>query len=631
MDKPGDDKLSGPADIKIVRRNAVILPDGIRNDPLGSGFITALLGEGGMANVYEIWNLQLEVHRAVKLLHPNSTLDSKQRFQTEVKITAKLHHPNIVEIHGVGEWNDLPFIEMEFLRGYTLDTLIQQRGALPLTVCVALAIMVTRALHYAHNQEYIIYGKLYHGVIHRDLKPSNIMVTDEGTVKLMDFGIARPTDASIHTTDGSVLGTMQYLSPEQLEGKDTDIRTDIYSLGATIYEMLTGSRAFPEKNISRLMMLKLRNEYRSLDAFDLRIPGALKRLVHRCLAHSPAKRITDAGALLRELEKVHSHLTDELPEDTIRGFMDSGQAVRYVSLSKRRKVLRWMGGVFAGIAVIGATLVLTITYERGKMVPDKNPISPREARGESRSVTLPQQKPSLETRPREEKTKNVSNSRVEAEVSGPTVQPRVRKSTTRPTAEEENAPEKKKTFIDKLIAEHGTSNLLEIMRAEYAVGNYDRAIEVYGRMEPSAISNSQALMLYTRALRSAGHTQVLDKVLATETVHDGEYFILKAHRAVESGNPSAAEQFVEKAVEAPTRYIDPSKIRIEALYIRARCATAVFERNPTHENHHQALENWYSLRSALKDRPDHSYNVEAISRVQRMHQTLIAKSPEESE
>ncbi len=633
MDKPGDDKLSGPADIKIVRRNAVILPDGIRNDPLGSGFITALLGEGGMANVYEIWNPQLEVHRAVKLLHPNSTLDSKQRFQTEIKITAKLHHPNIVEIHGVGEWNDLPFIEMEFLRGYTLDTLIQQRGALPLPVCVALAIMVTRALHYAHNQEYIIYGKQYHGVIHRDLKPSNVIVTDEGIVKLMDFGIARPTDASIHTTDGSVLGTMQYLSPEQLEGKDTDIRTDIYSLGATIYEMLTGSRAFPEKNLSKLMVLKLRNEYRSLDAFDLKIPGALKRLVHRCMAHSPEKRITDAGALLRELEKVHSHLTDELPEVTIRGFMDSGPAVRYVSLSERRKFFRYVGGVLASIAVIGATLVLTITYERGKIAPDENPVSPREAKGVSQSVALPQQKPPLETQHREEKTKNVSDSQVEAEESGPTVQPRVKKKTrTRmTTAVEENAPVKKKTLIDKLIAEHGTSNLLEIMRAEYAVGNYDRAIEVYERMEPTTTSSPPALMLYTRALRSAGHTQKLDKVLATETVHDGEYFILKAHRAVESGNPSAAVQLVEKAVEAPTRYIDPTKIRIEALYIRARCATAVFERNPTHENHHHALENWYSLRSALKDRPDHSYNVEAISIVQRMHQTLIAKGPGESE
>ncbi len=635
MDKPGDTRPSGLADFKIVRRNAVILPDGTRNDPLGSGHITALLGEGGMANVYEIWNPQLEVHRAVKLLHPNSTVDSKQRFQTEIKITAKLHHPNIVEIHGVGEWNGLPYIEMEFLRGCTLDSLIQQRGALPLHVCVAFAIMVTRALHYAHNQEYVIYGKQYHGVIHRDLKPSNIMVTDEGIVKLMDFGIARPTDASIHTTDGSILGTMQYLSPEQLEGKETDVRTDIYSLGATVYEMLTGTRAFPEKNLSKLMVLKLRNEYRSLDEFQLRIPGSLKRLVHRCMIHSAAKRVSDAGAMLRELEKVYSHLTDELPEDSIRHFMHSGRAVRHVSLSKRKRLMRWAGAVLAGICTLGATLVLTITYEQGKPAPVTKSASPPLVEN-----TVSTDAPSSRKSPaRAISPKEVSEStpiaHVEPEKPRPVPKPRVKKpqepaNKAEPVVEKK-ASEKKKTLIDGLIAEHGTDNLLEIMRAEYAVGNYEDALTVYRHMEQTAASSPQALIQYVRILRSAGRTKELDKAFREETVRDGEFFILKAHRAVEQGNPLAAEQFVKKAVEAPTRFTDPSSIRIEALYIRARCATAVFNRDPTHENHHQALESWYTLRSALKDRQDHSYNQEAIAQMQKMHQTLAAMEPEEEE
>lgn len=246
---------------------------------MGSGVITGILGVGGMANVYEIWNAQLEVGRAVKLLHPNYTEDTRQRFQTEIKITAKLHHPNIIEIHAVGQWNSLPFIEMERIDGETLEKILADRGALPLEVCTSVALLIGSALQYAHNQEYVIYGHQYHGVIHRDLKPSNIMVPANGVVKLMDFGIARPTDASIHTTDGAILGTMQYLSPEQLEGKEADIRTDIYALGTVLYEMVTGVKAFPEHNVSKLMLSKIKNDYKSIDQYMLKIPPRLRRVI----------------------------------------------------------------------------------------------------------------------------------------------------------------------------------------------------------------------------------------------------------------------------------------------------------------------------------------------------------------
>jgi serine/threonine protein kinase len=142
-------------------RNRVILPDGTQNEPLGSGIITGVLGVGGMANVYEIWNSKLELNRAVKLLHPNCTEETIQRFDTEIKITAKLHHPNIIEIHAVGCWNDLPYIEMERIDGKTIEALISERGAFPPEVCTAIGVMIGRALRYAHNQEYVIYGKTY--------------------------------------------------------------------------------------------------------------------------------------------------------------------------------------------------------------------------------------------------------------------------------------------------------------------------------------------------------------------------------------------------------------------------------------------------------------------------------------
>ena len=188
-----------------------MLPSGKEPIPLGSGIIVGLLGTGGMARVYKIWNEKLEVPRAVKILIPTQQKDLKNRFETEVKITAKLHHPNIVEIYSVGEWNGLPFLEMELIEGDSIETIIARYGKLPFSVCCAIAIFVARALVYAHGQEFLLYGKNYHGVIHRDLKPANVMISKNGEVKLMDFGIARPTEASLHTVEGNIVGTMQYL------------------------------------------------------------------------------------------------------------------------------------------------------------------------------------------------------------------------------------------------------------------------------------------------------------------------------------------------------------------------------------------------------------------------------------
>ena len=345
----------GAFSFKKVPR-VIILPDGTKPLQLGSGTITSLLGTGGMANVYEIWNPQLEMKRAVKLLHPNYTIESKQRFEMEIKITAKLDHPNIVEIHAVGEWSGLPFIEMEIIDGYTLEKLISDRGSLPFEVCTTIGIMMCRALRYAHSHEYALYGENYHGIIHRDLKPNNIMVSHSGNVKLMDFGIARPIDASIHTTDNSsVLGTMQYLSPEQLEGKKSDIRTDLYSLGAILYELVTGVKAFPESNISRLMLSKIRNEYKPLDSFVLKIPARLKRVIQKCLNREREKRPQNAALLLVELTKILKSLTALSPEAVMQNYMNVECLDKKIIHEKRRFMPR---PLVTGLAAATAAVVL---------------------------------------------------------------------------------------------------------------------------------------------------------------------------------------------------------------------------------------------------------------------------------
>ncbi|MGA2507183.1 MAG: serine/threonine-protein kinase, partial [Chitinispirillaceae bacterium] len=290
-----------------------MLPSGKEPIPLGSGIIVGLLGTGGMARVYKIWNEKLEVPRAVKILIPTQQKDLKNRFETEVKITAKLHHPNIVEIYSVGEWNGLPFLEMELIEGDSIETIIARYGKLPFSVCCAIAIFVARALVYAHGQEFLLYGKNYHGVIHRDLKPANVMISKNGEVKLMDFGIARPTEASLHTVEGNIVGTMQYLSPEQIDGIAIDGRTDVYSFGAILYEMLTGTKTFPQETITNLMKKKIVNEYRKFSEFDFPISPALAKITQKCLQSSKETRFSSASELLKELEATHPTLTDDDP------------------------------------------------------------------------------------------------------------------------------------------------------------------------------------------------------------------------------------------------------------------------------------------------------------------------------
>ena len=184
----------------------------------------------------------------------------------------------------------LPYIEMELIDGITLEKLIAESGSLPPEVCTSIGIMVGRALNYAHNQSYILYGKRYQGVIHRDLKPGNIMVAKDGIAKLMDFGIAKPMTASIHTIEGMVMGTMQYLAPEQLDGKEVDVRADLYSLGTVLYEMLTGVRAFPEQKLGKLVTDKLSNNYTPLTEFSSQVPAIA------CRPHSPLHQVRKGKA-----------------------------------------------------------------------------------------------------------------------------------------------------------------------------------------------------------------------------------------------------------------------------------------------------------------------------------------------
>ncbi|MBD3317833.1 MAG: protein kinase, partial [Chitinivibrionales bacterium] len=295
---------------------------------LASGTIVDVVGEGGMARVYRIWNERLEVFRAVKVLLPNMDSETRGRFETEGKITAKLHHPNILEIHGVGDWQGLPYLEMEYIHGETLADTIRRHGPLPSAVCSAIAVLTARALDHAHNQEIMIYGSVYRGIIHRDLKPQNIMISSKGVLKLMDFGIARPSEVSIHTATGKMVGTLVYLSPEQLDSDRIDARTDIYSFGVILYELLAGESPFPQKSLAALVQAKGENVYKPLRQYRHPFHEKLAELCKACMAKNPEKRIGTAAELVSSLENIHRSITRLRPEQALQSFIENPKEFR---------------------------------------------------------------------------------------------------------------------------------------------------------------------------------------------------------------------------------------------------------------------------------------------------------------
>ncbi len=226
-------------------------------DKIGPNKIQTLIGEGGSAQVFKVWHEGLEVIRAVKALKKYTSNEARERFFTEAKILADIHHPNIIEIHNIGYIDQqIPFIEMEYIEGASIKTMLSQSQRLPVPVSLAIAFFLCQALHYAHTKDYTLYGKVYRGLIHRDIKPENIFVSKDGIVKLMDFGIARPSEVSLHTVGAKIMGTLVYLSPEQLRGSSIDHRSDIFSLGTVLYEMISGKRAFPQKTLTEIVQKK---------------------------------------------------------------------------------------------------------------------------------------------------------------------------------------------------------------------------------------------------------------------------------------------------------------------------------------------------------------------------------------
>jgi eukaryotic-like serine/threonine-protein kinase len=284
---------------------------------LGHYRIDSKLGEGGMGVVYRAFDSHLDRAVAIKVLRPDATAspDRKRRFVQEAKSASALNHPNIIHIYDI-DTADLPdgptaFIAMEFVPGKTLDQWICKNG-LSLKDALKYAIQIADALTRAHAA----------GIVHRDLKPANIIVAGDGRVKLLDFGLAKLTEkvegdpegatATItaqenpQTEEGAIVGTVAYMSPEQAEGRKVDGRSDIFSFGSVLYEMVTGRRAFEGANRISTLAAILHKEPKAASEISAAVPMELEKIIARCLrkdAERRAQGIADVKLALEELKE----------------------------------------------------------------------------------------------------------------------------------------------------------------------------------------------------------------------------------------------------------------------------------------------------------------------------------------
>jgi Tol biopolymer transport system component/predicted Ser/Thr protein kinase len=316
---------------------------------LGPYEIQSLLGAGGMGEVYRAHDSRLDRIVAIKVLPASFSADRErlQRFAQEARAAAALNHPNILSIFDIGEEQGAPYVVSELLEGETLRDRVRT-GPLPTRRVIEYALQVARGLAAAHEK----------GIVHRDLKPENLFITNDGRVKILDFGLAKLTQpqsssssgdaptVQVATETGLIMGTAGYMSPEQVRGKPADHRSDIFAFGAILYEMISGKRAFHGETAADTMSAILKEEPPELSETARNVPPGLERIVRHCLEKHPTQRFQSAGDLAFDLEAL-----TEISASTKSGAQAAVQQVR--SAGSRRRLAAVAGLIVLAGALLG--------------------------------------------------------------------------------------------------------------------------------------------------------------------------------------------------------------------------------------------------------------------------------------
>jgi hypothetical protein len=316
-----------------------------------------LVGTGGMSSVYRARDNVLERKVALKILHDHYSSDPEyvERFRREARAIARLNHPNIVTVIDRGELGRHQFIVFEHVAGENLKNLVRRRGPLPVDEAVALTAQIAQALAFAHE----------HGVVHRDVKPQNVLIDENGTAKVTDFGIARSIDPGEGLTEtGTVLGTSGYIAPEQASGRRVDSRSDQYSLGVVLYELLTGEPPYSGDNVMALAMKHLHEPVPRVRERRRDVPASVEAIVSRAMAKRPEDRFPSTDDMVAALQAAREDVSADLSEGPT-GVIRRGEGRRRGPARRRR-----VAPLVAALAVVAAgTLALVYLLTRNDGTP----------------------------------------------------------------------------------------------------------------------------------------------------------------------------------------------------------------------------------------------------------------------
>ena len=367
--------------------------------------IIKTLGEGGMANVYLAHDNILDRNVAVKVLRGDLANDEKfvRRFQREALSASSLSHPNIVEMYDVGEDDGQYYIVMEYVDGKTLKQVLKQRGHLSITEVVDIMLQLTDGLAHAHDAY----------IIHRDIKPQNIMILSNGMIKITDFGVATALNSTQLTQTNSVMGTVHYLPPEQANGKGSTVRSDIYSMGIMMYELLTGLVPYKGESAVEIALKHLREPLPSVRKVDPTIPQSIENVIIRATAKNPKNRYTDAREMHEDIKTalddsrkdekrwVYKYPENDLEEtkkldDDLKDLEKQEQIIKkkkeielekeeMAENKKSNKLLIVLVSIFTAI-ILTITVAMTIYFKKSEvknvMIPDVSNKSAKDASNE---------------------------------------------------------------------------------------------------------------------------------------------------------------------------------------------------------------------------------------------------------
>jgi len=565
---------------KSTAINLPILPDETAKVQIGSGITTGILGEGGSSVIYEITNKQLGLQRAVKLLKPKYTRDTYNRFLREFRIHIQLNHPNLAVVHTIGQWNKLPFIEMEKVTGFSLSEIVSQFGPLPTGLVSAIGIILCKTLAYLHTCTFEIDKKKFNGLLHLDLKPSNILLSDSGVLKIMDFGLSTPTEEGeqgLYPKEG--VGSVQYIAPELLTGQGVpDVRSDIYSLGCILYELLSGVKTFPGPEEDAVLELRKTNTFVSLRKFSKSIHPEMLSLIEDCLSLKKEKRPINIEGITSRLEIIHQSSTRLSPEDTIQLYINKRKLNQPFSLPPPAPtpgaVLRTTGIILLVVCLIAGGVIYFFRGSAAPALPSLSQLFPK---------------------------KTNSSSTVRSSSGGSS-----------------NGSEEGDFYAPEV--NHTQSALMDSVRIAWKSRKFDVMIALINQLQPELAKSKEVQLYKLRALGRGG--EELGQILKETTLSDGEYFFHLARYQYGRKEYDQALINLDQAITLPCEFLDKRILAREVQLYRSRCLTGIFRSDPTSDNLKRALDSWNKLLEIVKDNPNGIHGREA----QKEKQNLLAEA-----